>query len=594
MSRRNRSDTLRPDQIRFYFRKERIPLMIVAVSGLIYNIGLTAGPYFEGRLAQKLYDIIEKRATISEMVRLALFYFLVILLVQGARCLKRFFVRRFANNTSRSMRQTLYHHLVHQSKMELEQESAGTMMTKAVADVDACVEGMRKFTTELFDTGIALAAYLGMMFFYDWKLTVISCIFTPIAYVIAEKMKVVVYRCNAAYKKSAGVLNDKTMERVHAALLYRVTGQEENRNADYENQLKDYEKKAILANLWENTLQPIYNIISMTGVIFILYFGGKNVLGTGFRSWDIGVFTAFLSCFVKMALKSSKAAKLFNAVQKAQVSWKRIKPLLAAKEVKKEKETAQSTVQSKKNTDEVLSLKVTDLSVRYKEQEPVFSGLKFDAMKGDIIGVTGPVACGKTSFGRVFLCEIPYEGSILLNGKELYTYADSERNQLISYLGHQPELMSDSIEANICYGEKREITSYLKAVCLENEIAQMDEGIKTEIGSQGVRLSGGQQKRLALARTLYHGRKVFILDDPFSAVDGATANQIMEQIKNMAPTAIFIILSHRITMFPEFTKIIWIQDGRVETGTHEELLKKEKLYKKIFTTQMAGGDLDEA
>lgn len=75
-------------------------------------------------------------------------------------------------------------------------------------------------------------------------------------------------------------------------------------------------------------MTPLYRIISMTGIIFILYFGSKNVLGTGWKSWDIAAFTTFLACFIKLSDKSSKAAKLFNAVHKAQVSWKRIKSLM--------------------------------------------------------------------------------------------------------------------------------------------------------------------------------------------------------------------------------------------------------------------------
>ena len=86
------------------------------------------------------------------------------------------------------------------------------------------------------------------------------------------------------------------------------------------------------ANVWQSALPPLYLVVSNLSVLFILWFGAKNVLGTGWRAWDIAAFTTFLSCFVKMATKSSKAAKLFNAVQQAEVSWKRIKPLMKTPE----------------------------------------------------------------------------------------------------------------------------------------------------------------------------------------------------------------------------------------------------------------------
>ncbi len=574
-----------PERLMSYFRKEVMSLTIVTVSGLIYNIGLTAGPYFEGQMAQKLYDIMKGDSDLSEMIVLAMMYVVVILLVQTARCLKRFFVRRFANNTSRNMRHVLYNHLVHQSKKSLEQESVGTLMTKAISDVDACVEGMRKFTTEVFDTGIALMSYLVMMFIYDWRLALLASVFTPVAYIIAEKIKVLVYRYTSAYKKSASALNDATMERVRGAMTYRVFGQEASRDTSYETYLSNYEQSAVMANIWENTLQPIYNIIAMTGVIVILYFGGKNVMGTGYRAWDIAAFTAFLSCFAKMALKSSKAAKLFNAVQKAQVSWKRIKPLM----------TAAETVDETTNLDfdKPVRLNVKDFAVGYNSEQKVFEGLSFEAEPGDIIGITGPVACGKSTLGRAFLCENPYEGSITLNERELRTFSEYERHHLISYLGHQPELMGDSIAKNISYGEEKEVNSVIQAVCMDKDISEMAEGIYTEIGSSGTRLSGGQQDRLALARTLYHARNVLILDDPFSAVDAITEHRIIEDLRNLIPNAVILIFSHRVTQFPDFTKVIWMQDGRCVVGNHEQVYTSEKTYARIYDAQQAGGDLDE-
>ena len=153
------SKTFRPDRIGSYFRMEWLSLALVTASGLIYNVGLLATPWFEGRLAQCLADILGGNETAAQMAVLVLVYIAVTLLVQAARFIKRFYVRRFANNINRRMKGVLYANLVRQSRAALEQEGAGELMTKAISDVDDCVEGMRKFTTEIFDTGVALAGY---------------------------------------------------------------------------------------------------------------------------------------------------------------------------------------------------------------------------------------------------------------------------------------------------------------------------------------------------------------------------------------------------------------------------------------------------
>jgi ATP-binding cassette subfamily B multidrug efflux pump len=158
-----KSKTFRPDRIGSYFRMEWLLLALVTASGLIYNVGLLATPWFEGRLAQCLADILGGNETAAQMAVLVLAYIAVTLLVQAARFIKRFYVRRFANNINRRMKGVLYANLVRQSRVALEQEGAGELMTKAISDVDDCVEGMRKFTTEIFDTGVALAGYAVML-----------------------------------------------------------------------------------------------------------------------------------------------------------------------------------------------------------------------------------------------------------------------------------------------------------------------------------------------------------------------------------------------------------------------------------------------
>lgn len=563
----------RPERIVSYFKMEKRTLAAVAVSGIIYNAGMVAGPWFEGMLAQYLCDIIGGKRVFQDMVMLALSYIASILLVEGMRYLKRLYVRRFANHVNRNMKQVLYHNLVHRGKPELDTEDVGAVMTKAIADVDTCVEGMRKFTTEVFDTGVVMIAYLTMLFSYDWRLTIISILFPPAAYWLAGILKRTVSRSAAAYKESAGVLNGATLDRISNAVLYRVYGQEKSRDTEYEDRLGDHEKKAVYANIWENAMQPLYKIISMAGIIFIIWFGAKNVLGSGWTSWDIAAFSTFLSCFTKLASKSSRAAKLFNAVQKAQVSWIRIKPYMQdiPDEIEPEPESP-------------VRLCVSGMKFAYPDGKYVLEDISFSACPGEIIGVTGSVACGKSTLGKVFLCEYPYEGSIRLDGKELSALARAGR-KMTAYMGHEPELLSASVEDNILLGESGDVSGCLKAVCMDQEVSKMPDGIHTMVGSGGVRLSGGQQARIALARTLFHKKPVIILDDPFSAVDRKTECEIMQNLKALTKDSIVLILSHRLTLFPQMDQVIWLGEGRSTVSDHRLLMRTNEEYAHLFQMQ---------
>ena len=565
--------SFRPDRIGTYFRVEWRPLAFVTISGLVYNIGLLATPWFEGRLTQCLADILGGSETAAQMAMLVLAYILVTLLVQAARFIKRFYVRRFANNINRRMKGILYANLVRQSRAALEKEGAGELMTKAISDVDDCVEGMRKFTTEVFDTGVALAGYAVMLLVYDWRLAILSLLFTPFSYVCAAWMKKPVQRAGAAYKKAAGALGSATLDRAQNAVTYRIYGCEDARVEKYEDALNRYEKTAVRNNVWQSALPPLYLAASEAGALFILWFGAKNVLGTGWRVWDIAAFTTFLSCFTKLVVKSSKVAKLFNSVQKAEVSWKRIKPLM------KNPEQLDAL-----NVPAAEDVTLKDLSFAYGE-EPVFTGLSLTAHPGEIIGVTGPVACGKSTFGRVFLCEAPYGGSARFGGKEFSALTPRKLSATVGYLGHDPELSADTVQNNVLCGSEQDAMPYLAAAALKDEVNAMENGLETVIGPSGARLSGGQAQRLALARTLAHPRPVLVLDDPFSALDRSTEDTVFADLQAYAKDKVVFFISHRLYHFPRMQKIIFMDGGKTTVGTHEELMASAPVYRQLYESQ---------
>ncbi len=574
--------TFIPNKIGSYFRAEWLPLTLVTIFGLIYNTGLIASPYFEGRLAQCLADILGGNETFAAMAMLVLYYFVITLLVQSARFIKRFYVRRFANNINRRMKGILYANLVRKSRASLEKEGAGELLTKAISDVDDCAEGMQKFTTEVFDTGIALLGYAIMLFVYDWRLALLSLAFTPISYFAASITKKPVQRAGATYKKAAGALSAATLDRANNAVTYRIYGAENIRAERYEKELKDYETSAVRSNVWQSALSPLYLVVSGAGVLFILFFGAKNVLGDGWKSWDIAAFTTFLSCFTKLTVKSSKIGKLFNSVQKAEVSWKRIKPLL------KSVEPLEPLMVEKP-----MDVTISDLSFSYGGGEPIFSGLSLTVHPGDIIGVTGPVASGKSTFGKVFLFEAPYGGSLRLGKKELSHLSKREIASMVGYLGHDPELNADTIKNNVLCDEEKDIIPYLVATSLQDEVHAMKDGIETTIGNSGTRLSGGQAERLALARTLAHPRSVLVLDDPFSALDRKTEDAIFAHLEDYAKDKVIFLISHRLYHFPQMRKIIFMDQGKTVVGTHEELMMSTPAYQRLYESQTKGDQYEK-
>jgi ABC-type multidrug transport system fused ATPase/permease subunit len=287
--------------------------------------------------------------------------------------------------------------------------------------------------------------------------------------------------------------------------------------------------------------------------------------------------------FTAMANKASKAAKLFNSVQKSQVSWKRIKPYLT--------EYVDKVTTSRVNMDNTV-LTVEKLGLSYPRcKDNIIENISFEGKSGEIIGVTGSIASGKSTLGISLLGLYPYIGSIKIDGKELKDYSEYERSGMISYLGHKPQLLSDTIYNNITLGKEQSITAVLEDVCFDTDLAAMADGENTLVGNSGIRLSGGQQSRIALARTLLNKNKIIILDDPFSAIDMKTEEKIIENLRSNYKGSLIILISHRLTIFNRIDKIILMHnDKKVDYGTHNELMKSSELYATIYNLQCTVGD----
>lgn len=560
-----------PDKIKNYWIKEKKSVILLTLFGILYDVGMVARPIYQG----KLIDALIAKVNFNNLIKLSLTFIFIIGMVQFFRYLKRYYVRQFANATTATMRFMIYNNILHKEEKELNDENMGSLMTKAISDVDVCVEGMRKSTTEVFDTGVLFITYLVTLLQYDVKITLYACIFIPAAVFIAEKMKKIIFKFTKAYRSQLSQVSDITYDRIDNAILYRLYGREADNRVVYEEELEDFEKKAIVANIWENAMQPIYNVIAMGGIVFVIIMAGEKVYE---GSFTVGVFSAYISIFTIMAAKASRIARLFNTIQKSSVSWNRIKPFL-----KEYKEIDKTRGIISKET----KLEIENLYLKYdKSSDYIIKNLNFKARENNIVGITGPIGCGKSTLGRVFLGNINYEGSIKIDNKELRDYSEYERSKIISYMGHDAHLISDTIYNNITMGDDGDISHVLKMVCFDEDLKSMENGIETLVGNGGVRLSGGQQARIALARTLYHKNKILILDDPFSAVDMKTEKNIIDNLRANYGDCLILLISHRLAIFKYLNQIILInEDKTLEYGNHQKLIENSTLYNQLYLLQ---------
>lgn len=592
----------RPDHIASYFRREWKTLLIVAVSGTLFNMGQSLCAIRQGELVDAIADI--EKGYGGSVSGAVLAFLSTVFCIQLLRLSKRYFVRRFANAADISMRMMVYNHMVHESTGDLENENSGDVMTRALGDVDRTVEGMRKVTTEVFDTGVLLATYFVTMLTFSAPCTVLSCLPVPAALAAARFLKTYVEKYNRLAREQNALVAAKSLEAVRQSTICRVTGSAERTADQYEAELEKLERVETGAGILENSMQPLYNAIAVCGALGVILYGGKIVLA---RQWSVGDFTAYLTIYTAFTLKIAKVSKLFNTWQKAKVSWKRVKPYLTAWTEEDPAEDGESharvfgAVAAGGNLASEPSCRQTPITLMLRDvtESPdkrggLTSPVSFAGKRGQIIGIAGPVASGKSMLAKAMAGLVPYRGTIRVLGHDLAILSGAEKAKLISFMGHDPQLFDLSLKDNILLGREEKpgrIRQVLSDVCFEEDLKSLPEGENTLIGSGGKALSGGQRARISMARALYAENPVIILDDPFANVDRSTEMRMLDNLCRNYKDNLLVITSHRMSVFERADLVLMIEDGGfVRMGSHESLMKESVRYRQTFQAQM---DLQE-
>ena len=577
-----RTPVMHPDRIYSYFLREWKTLLIVAVSGTLFNLGQSLCAMRQGQLVDAI--AAQEKHGSGEVLHAAIVFLMTVMVVQLLRLAKRYYVRRFANATDISMRMMVYNRIIHEDIGSLEAENSGQVMTKALGDVDLTVEGMRKATTEVFDTGVLLTGYLVTMLRGSVPCTVLSLLPVPFALLTARFLKRYVEASNRRAREMSAQVAGASLDAVRNSLIYRVTGSAGRQEAAYESRLSALEKEQISAGILENAMQPAYNAITLCGTLVVLFYGGRLVLA---GNWTVGAFTAYLTIYLAFSLKIAKVSKLLNACQKASVSWKRVKPYLSGWREEDSDSVPRHSEADMRET--AITLLCRNLTVSRGGRE-LFFPVSFTGKKGQLIGITGPVASGKSTLGEAIAGIRTCSGTVRVVGHDLALLSGAEKSELISYMGHRPELFDLSLRDNILLGRREDpdrLSAVLHDVCLGEDLEKMGKGaLDRRTGSAGKMLSGGQRSRISCARALYGGQPLIVLDEPFANVDKDTEQKMIRNLKAHHSNSLLILITHRMRALVNADLVLMIEEnGYVRTGTHESLMRESERYRESFLLQ---------
>lgn len=561
-----------------YTMKYHKQFLITAISGIIFNSAIVLGPIFQG----KLLDAAANSSNVKGIIRAGVEFIGVTLSFQIARLFKRYYVRDMANRMSGDMRVGIMESILKTPLNIIEKQKTGDMMTTTIGDVDIVIEAVRKTITELWDTGVLMAAYWITLMLYDTKITLIAAIPIPLVIILTQLMKKILHSKAKAARKATSKTTTQIRKMISQINIYRLYGREEAEIKRLKDKLSVQANKNAIVTIFKNGLAPIYSALASLGILAVIFLGGNKVIS---GNWTIGTFTAYLMMFTALAARTTTAAKVFNIQQGAKASWDRILSLIT---------NENSIVFNKAEDLKPREIIVDKLSFKYPTGEKyVIHNLSFKALRGMIVGITGSVGSGKTALGLALTGLYDYEGEILIDNKDYRDIPYQEKLATITYMGHASFLFGDTLKNNITWGDNdlEKLKKVLTIASLSKDIEGFENGIDTEVGEKGIKVSGGQKQRIALARALYKDASIVILDDPFSAVDISTEAKIIKELRENKEGRTIFIFSHRLDAFKYTDLVLVLDKGEiVQRGTHKELTNIEGIYSKIMDSQKFLGD----
>lgn len=545
---------IRYDKISTYFKLNKKSFILATIAGVIFNGLMAFVPLVQG----ELINAYKAQKDAKYIILFALSFLAFIVFIQVNRYLKRYFVRDFSNRMILQMRTVSFQNLIKDDISEFSKTSKGDIMSKNLLDIKDCAEGVRKMLTEVYDSVILMLGYLISMMIMDYKVTLIISIFLITSIIVANLMKKAIFKTTSEYKKTFSKAKDVTLNSLKNEVYYRGFGVSNFYYQKYQDTQDNLEKKSIKSMIFKSSLEPTYQAIAFIGMLFVIYMCGKKVIDD---VWLIGTFSAFLSTYVLVANKVSKVGKIFNAYTTFMVSWKRCSPYLKSKE--KQKEIAYPT--------DKLDLDVNNLSFGF-DKDFVLHNISFHLEKGQSLGICGMIHSGKSTLGAALSGLYNYDGNIKLQGVELKEVRNDIGNNFISYVPSEVEIFNDTIKYNVAF-EDKDVFKEMALSCLDQDVNNFENKENEVLSHSTTNLSGGQQKRLQIARSLYNNPKLIVMDDPFNAIDLDMSVKITENIINNYKNSIFVLINNQKEILKKLDYIIFLKNDTYLFGTYDELMK---------------------
>jgi len=481
------------------------------------------------------------------------------------------------------LRDQLFRHLQQQPHAFFDREATGVLMSRVVYDVLLLQDSVSRVITSFFKDSFTLIGLTAVIFYQDWQLALIALlIFPPAAYIIVrfgQRLRGLARES----QKSVARLNQLLQENFTGQRIVKAFAREDFEAERFKSANEHFRRVQMKLRIMRELSSPVMELLGAVGMAVIISYGGYHVIqGTT----TPGTFFSFLAALLMLYAPIRGLSSAQNSIQEALAAAQRVFSVLDLEPGIMDRAGARVLPPLSRN------IVYRHVSFSYGGNT-VLTDIDFTVTKGDMVALVGPSGAGKTTL--LNLLPRFYEvtaGTILVDGVDLREVSLASLRAQIGVVTQQTILFNETVRYNVAYGRldatEAEIIQAIRAAHAYDFVMALPRGLDTVIGEQGVRLSGGERQRLAIARALLKDPPILILDEATSSLDSESEREVQQALDRLIEGRTTLVIAHRLSTVRHAHRLVVVDGGRiVETGTHDELLRMDGLYKRLYDMQFA-------